>query len=129
MFNELIEKYPNLYKKENSRYCMQLFGFEVEDGWFKILKDFSEKANTALEKNPDPEFFITQIKQKYGTLRIYTSFCHDEIDKLIEEAELKANVTCEICGKEGKAESPKGWIYVLCEEHKEELKNAGRSRS
>lgn len=57
---------------------------------------------------------ITDIKDKFATLRIYGSF-GEEIEKIIEKAEDECYRTCERCGGKEKVRSVgKGWIYNLC---------------
>jgi len=57
---------------------------------------------------------ITDIKDKFATLRIYGYF-GNEIEKIIEKAEEECYRTCERCGSDEKVRSVgKGWIYNLC---------------
>lgn len=95
--------------------CWELFGVECDIGWKDIIepliKECQEKGIT-----------ITQIKEKYGTLRFYVAGCTDEMWDKIEAAELKSAVTCEICGAEGKLRSNGGWLKTLCNKHTKELK-------
>lgn len=57
---------------------------------------------------------ITDIKDKYATLRIY-GFFGEEIRKIIKEATKECSETCESCGsKNGVKTTGKGWIYNLC---------------
>lgn len=66
-------------------------------------------------KIKDPYWFsVTQVKEKYGTLRYYTNFCNDNIDKFIEEAERASSKTCETCGKPGKTVAPNRWYFTAC---------------
>lgn len=59
---------------------------------------------------------IKQVKQKFGTLRIYTSFHNDYIKGVIDMAERISENTCEICGACGRLYK-QGWHMVLCEQH------------
>ena len=57
---------------------------------------------------------ISDIKDKYATLRIYGSFS-DEQYKIIDQAEKECDETCEWCGsKEDVKTIDYGWIYNLC---------------
>ena len=99
-------------KQDKTPYA--LWGAECDKGWDKIIVE----TVTKLDKLPDNELYITQIKEKFGELRIYTSSYKEEIEKeldsIIKEAEEKASRTCESCGAEGKLRT-KGWIQVLCD--------------
>ncbi|RAW02614.1 hypothetical protein DQQ10_00430 [Pseudochryseolinea flava] len=57
---------------------------------------------------------ITDIKEKYATLRIYGSFC-SEIDEIIKQAVRACNETCQECGCKGAVDRVyAGWVYNLC---------------
>lgn len=58
---------------------------------------------------------ITDIKEKYSTLRIYGYF-GQEIDSIIEMAEIQCGNTCQKCGDRNNVQIiDKGWLYNLCE--------------
>ena len=105
---QLIEIYPELFDRDNIRNLVTMFGIECGDGWFELLKDCLTEIKAELDKNPYTidEFFdgfkIDQIKEKYGTLRLYITPHTDEISEIIEKAELRSEVTCESCGATGK---------------------------
>jgi len=57
---------------------------------------------------------ITDIKDKFATLRIY-GFHGNEIDEIITEAENECIKTCEKCGSRKDVKMVNyGWIYNLC---------------
>ena len=60
-----------------------------------------------------------QVKEKFGTLRFYTSEYDEYLDGVIRMAEGMSGVTCEVCGSPGITSGP-GWIRCLCETHREE---------
>jgi rubrerythrin len=106
------------------------FGFECDDGWYNIIYELSKAIYSKAQKmglhlgyhsSPYNDssfyFYVQQVKEKYGTLRFYTSCHFDEIEDLIELAEKQSEITCEMCGKLGKmSKSP--WFSVMCEECK-----------
>jgi hypothetical protein len=55
----------------------------------------------------------SQVKEKYGILRMYLTTGTDEMFDLIDEAEELSSKTCEICGKKGKLYSD-GWCVTRC---------------
>lgn len=58
---------------------------------------------------------ITDIKEKYATLRIYGYF-GKEIDTIIEMAEIECSDTCQQCGSRDNVKmNGEGWLYTLCE--------------
>lgn len=69
---------------------------------------------TARERAHQVQF--TQIKEKYGTLRLYIN-CHDDwVDGAIAMAETMSGTTCKTCGKPGKLRGT-AWYYTGCDEH------------
>ena len=93
-WDEIIEKCPNLFKN--------YVHFECGLGWADIIHDLCLKLEKILDKHPENEMYVVQIKQKYGTLRFYMETETDEISQLIHEAEVLSSQTCEGCGSPGK---------------------------
>jgi hypothetical protein len=59
---------------------------------------------------------IQDIKEKYGTLRIY-GYHGKEIDDIITEAENECDNTCQDCGSNNEVKCVNnGWVYALCQE-------------
>ena len=106
-YDYLRNSCPNLYRHG--------IGFECNTGWLQLLTDLSFKLEKLILEQPKPkDFFATQVKEKYGTLRFYMSIYSDEMEKLIEEAEDESAKTCEICGKPGELRYD-GWYRVQCD--------------
>jgi hypothetical protein len=89
--------------------------FDCEDGWFKLIWELCE----GLEKIIDKSFIVEQVKEKFGTLRFYVSYVNDDINSLIEKAELQSSITCEICGNPGELKIKRGWYRTVCEDEKD----------
>ena len=66
----------------------------------------------------------TQIKEKFGTLRVYTNMTDTFCDGVIAMAESMSATTCEQCGLPGKARND-GWIITLCEKCAGDLQRNG----
>lgn len=57
---------------------------------------------------------ITDIKEKYATLRIYGDF-NDKIHKIVKEGEIECRKTCQTCGSTNDVRmNNTGWFYNLC---------------
>lgn len=86
----------------------------VGEGWHEILRALEEQLNLI-----DPDYTIQQVKEKFGGLRYYasTNESGSNFHDLIRLAEEKSEKTCEVCGRDGKTESIRGWWKTLCEEH------------
>jgi len=68
-----------------------------------------------------PQVVVSQIKEKFGTLRFYYTGGDEFVDGLEHMADSMSAVMCEDCGCPGKSRSSKGkWIRTLCDKHAEE---------
>lgn len=89
--------------------------FSVGNGWLGIIQSLIETLNK-LGWNKE----IIQVKEKFGGLRFYVNNLPDNAIFFISEAEKESYKTCEICGEPGEQNRIKGWVYTLCEEHRDE---------
>jgi hypothetical protein len=96
------------------------FGFECGNGWFGLIDELCTTIDRILADDPElaKDFIVTQVKEKYGTLRFYTSPTPDVIFWLTEFAEAMSAMICESCGNPGE-QNDEGWIRTLCEKCRE----------
>jgi len=110
--DKLVNRFPKMFRgvhKPMTETAM-CWGFECGDGWYDIIYRLCED----IEKlNPPDDFEVSQVKEKYGTLRFYTWGSTDAIEDRIDEAEKESAKTCEWCGEFGKLRG-KGWVTTLC---------------
>ena len=126
----LIEHYPLMYRdygmikiRPGTPFSPMAFGFECGDGWFRIIRELSELIFSHLAKlEKSDDFYILQVKEKFGTLRYYASWEDQVISKYIQNAEKESAKTCETCGAKGKLYA-QGWWVTLCPRHYKEWKN------
>lgn len=121
---ELIDIYPDLFSGLDERSCMHLFGFECHDGWFELLKKLIHQIKEICESAQFKDSLVIndvpmgvkveQVKEKFGTLRFYTNFHNECVEKLIDEACAASEVTCEKCGEAGTLGAKGYWISVRC---------------
>jgi hypothetical protein len=57
------------------------FYAECNGGWKGILNDLFEKIDRHVQGEDREYFQITQVKEKYSTLRVYCHGLDDEIEK------------------------------------------------
>ena len=124
---KLWNAFPNLYRGRNLSIQESLisFGFECQDGWFDLVWNLSEKLEKLILELPADHRDVccaSQVKEKYGTLSLYMHSATEEMYDLIDKAEYKSAVTCEVCGNNGFLFTY-GWCKVRCIEHmdKEEM--------
>jgi hypothetical protein len=119
---QLIGIYSAIFQNDSAMSCINLFGFECGDGWFNVLKELIEQIRDICVENcindeTDDNFpIVTQVKEKYGSLRFYMNSVNDEISSVIEVAEDKSRETCELCGKAGHMVCNNRWYMVRCDE-------------
>ena len=124
---KLYEKYPKLFVQKDlpmSLTCM-CYGICVGDGWYDILDTlcWSIQNHIDYKQRENPEYRqveFSQIKEKFGGLRVYTDGNDETVHALIGFAESMANRTCEGCGKRGKNKSGGGWYVTYGETCAEE---------
>lgn len=101
------------YDKDNDCYLSISCG----DGWFDLIYRMCIDIEEFMNQYSKDEFFrFTQIKEKYGGLRVYFICSCDEssLDDIIAEAEDESDKTCEQCGREGENRDIGGWYKTLC---------------
>lgn len=123
---QLIKDFPLCFGDVDKPLTQSLmgFGWECGDGWELIIREACEKAEPIIKKwikdnpNESKDWMprLVQVKEKFGSLRLYFSTYPKGIDNIEREAEKKSTKTCETCGKKGKLRG-KYWIYCACLEH------------
>jgi hypothetical protein len=96
----------------------------VGRGWQGLVLPIIDEIKIYNEKHPGDEITIDQIKEKFGTLSLYTSGSPDYIEGMISIAEEESGHICEICGARGELTKINGWWNTLCEHHIKAKKEA-----
>jgi hypothetical protein len=122
---QLVKKYPKIlrdYKGDPMQTCMA-WGIDTESGWYDLLDKCMEKlqyfCDLCTSSEEEVQVIATTIKEKYGTLRFYTSAYGANsiessiIDDIITEAEIRSAHTCEVTGKDGTVCKRGGWYRTL----------------
>jgi hypothetical protein len=85
---------------------------DVGPGWKDILYDLDKKLEKIV-----PDYEVTQVKEKYGALRIYleypSGYC-DIAELELEYAEEASTKICEQCGCDGTLRHGT-WMKTLCD--------------
>jgi hypothetical protein len=118
---KLIDEFPELFRETKlspQESCMA-YGCDVADGWFQIIYASSKAINGHLKKLEEIgkplDYAYAQVKEKFGTIRIYDNGGDEFIDGVIATAEYLSSITCEECGKAGKLCNNGYWLKTLCE--------------
>lgn len=110
-----------VYKRFKEKYWFFDCGLEVGKGWIPLIEDCLDEILLVAEENEDDyiPFRTSQIKEKFGGLRIYLSSYTPEVEKIVDKYEAKSFKVCEECGKPGE-ERYYGWYATLCDLHYEQ---------
>jgi len=119
----LCERYPKMFVNRNldmTESCMY-WGFSCGDGWFDLIDELCANIQGYIDNNSSesrviPQVTVDQVKEKFGTLRFYTTGGDRLIDGMIWFAESMSGRICEICGAPGKRHGS-GWLRTLCDMH------------
>jgi hypothetical protein len=90
-------------------------------GWWPILKGMHERLLLI-----DSNYRLSQVKEKWGVLRIYPDDEHyaerphllDQIEAVIADAVRESALTCERCGEPGRLRNDEEWLsqrHYLCD--------------
>jgi ribosomal protein L37AE/L43A len=119
---------PNLYKN--------LDYIECDEGWQFLLEQLSytleSEIQFLIESDPSmlDKIYVTQIKEKFGTLRFYMSRNTLFTDGAIRLAEHISSSTCELCGStSAKNRSIGNWFKVYCDQCSKKMENRSRNPS
>ena len=89
--------------RETARLC-------VGAGWGTLLDEVYDEL-------PD-DTIVTQVKEKFGGLRVYVDSAPEEFLDFLDEIEDESWTVCEMCGEPGELRT-KGWMKTRCDECEE----------
>jgi hypothetical protein len=107
--NDLIAKYPTLFANRELQGSPMMFGCEHGDGWAGIITAMCELLSK------DDTVRLTQVKEKYGALRVYYSGGEGYAEGIVDMAEAMSSRVCERCDKPGRTRGG-GWLYTSCDD-------------
>lgn len=116
---KLLNEFPKLY---SDRYFL---GFECGDGWFPLIRGMSLTLQEYVDNNQRPgeevtQVVIEQVKEKFGSLRVYAYGGDRVTTGMVEMIESISGMTCETCGQPGKLRG-NNWLYTACDAHTKEM--------
>ena len=91
--------------------------WECGKGWGPLVEKVAAAIDSYNASHPDSPVEVSQIKQKFGGLRIYHYNAPEDIRQVIDEAIEASWHTCERCGAtEGVTTNTEGYMVTLCPE-------------
>lgn len=114
---ENIKKYTIIEPDPTLKTNLMAFGFDCGAGWHPMIYELLDKIQDIVDANPEyKDIRVTQIKEKFGGLRVYLNFEPDDIWTLIDEYQEKSFNICEECGAENsEMRIIHGWFTILCD--------------
>ena len=116
--DKLIKKYPKIFSEiglSPQESCMA-FGLEVGDGWYWIIDHLCSYLQYLTDVEDYPQIVVSQVKEKFGTLRFYVQSANKEQYDIIAFVEKLSGSICEQCGTTNNvSRKGEGWITTLCD--------------
>ncbi|SNC59356.1 hypothetical protein SAMN04487881_0040 [Marinobacter sp. es.048] len=119
MKSKFRESYPLLMAQKDDN-SFQRFGLEIGSGWlflvyelFGFLEDIQRHSGQAVS--------ISQIKEKFGSLRIYLNSSPEiakDVDMLESLFESLSVRICDICSAPGRRQNDEGYWCTRCDKHR-----------
>lgn len=136
---ELASRFPRLHTQG---WCPEI---SISPGWRLLCERLLNQIDEVLSDEEAKGFKLLQVKEKFGTLRVYYRLGDAEdlhvdlvspegrehlvkrapgqaaqcVRELVDAACSKSEEICEICGRLGELREG-GWIRTLCDEHEAE---------
>jgi hypothetical protein len=107
---QLHQTFPRLFAMSPYISC--------REGWLPLIEAVCQIIEAHLTYFPEEvrnQLYITQIKEKFGSLRFYVNHEDDYLTGAITMAEYLSNSVCEVCGSFGSQRRIGTWIQTLCD--------------
>lgn len=98
-------------------YMLQTSAY-VCPGWMILIQNMLREIDARHDGKDDHPIF-TDIKEKFGTLRVYGYNIDDTDQAIIDRYAALSAETCMTCGAPGQMREKSRWLYVACDEHEE----------
>lgn len=116
---KLVEKYPELFRGKDKppTESLMCFGCECSDGWFDIIDRACAVIANHMKYRPEcPPVEFSQIKEKFGTLRLYYFGGDQYVEGVCSMAEVMSARVCEVTGAPGQLCKAGTWLRTLSPE-------------
>jgi hypothetical protein len=97
--SELYEKFPHLYRERSAplESSGMGWGFQCEDGWYKIIYDMSKKIQKLSGEGEFAPAISLVSKHEDGTLYVAVSNITPPVADIVTRATEQSRLTCELC--------------------------------
>jgi hypothetical protein len=120
---DLVARYPDLFNQEIHGRVIAPGYPSVGDGWRDLVERAADRIADTLAAVPSGSVTVTEIKSKYGTLRMYwcgadlTQATENAVADAVALAEARSACTCETCGEAGVLYRVGRQLLITCREH------------
>lgn len=115
--NKLYKKYPAIFAQKDlsiKKTCM-CWGIDCGDGWYWLIDNLCRSLQSYIDHKKCEQLEATQVKEKFGRLRFYTTPIDDFLRGQIRFAEHLSLSICEECGStEDVAQTTESSIKTRC---------------
>lgn len=123
--DDLIQRHPRLFRGE-----FPAIASWVPEGWARLVEELFRKLEALLDDEQAARLEIRQIKEKFGSLRVYAQLhpgpgatelsegdapLHQHVIRLVHEAEKCTLHVCDSCGAPSEIRSFAGWMTTRCD--------------
>ena len=123
--DELIQRHPRLFRGE-----FPAVASWVPEGWTPLVEELLHDIEALLDDAQAARLEIRQIKEKFGSLRVYAQLhpgpgatelseadapLHQHVIRLVHEAEKCTLHVCDSCGAPSEIRSFAGWMTTRCD--------------
>ena len=97
--------------------------WECGKGWWPLIEKVAAAIDSFNAAHPETPVEVSQIKQKFGGLRIYHHNAPEDLRRLIDEVIVASWHTCEKCGSTaGVTTNLEGYRLTLCPDCRKAIK-------
>ena len=102
--------------------CKYLNPDDVPHGWRHVVESLDDEIQNVINQGGISNYRVVQLKEKYGTLRLYDEYNYEYEEQRQRLQDLNAiyegisEHTCAYCGKYPSRVLKYGWILPVCEE-------------
>jgi hypothetical protein len=118
---DLVTTYADLFHPAGDPPTAQGWPY-IGEGWRDLLERACIRIRAVVQAGGGA-FKFTQIKEKYGSARLYwtgtlSPEASDKVEEAIDLAEARSASTCDVCGELGRLYGG-GWVTTRCATHAE----------
>ena len=123
--DDLIQRHPRIFRGE-----FPAIASWVPEGWGPLVKELFDAIEALLDDGQAARLEIRQIKEKFGSLTVYTQLhpaatasglseadvaLRRQFMRLVQAAEKRSSLLCDACGAPSELRSLAGWMTTRCD--------------